>query len=81
MRSMIGGTLLGAAVWAASPAPLLAHGGHAGGHEGLFGVFHPIVETGIVPAAVMLVALTAGALVFLAGRRSRAGRVSVRREW
>lgn len=81
MRSMIGGALFGAAAWAASPTPLLAHGGHAGGHEGLFGVVHPIVETGVVPATVVLLALTAGAVVFLAGRWSRAGRVSVRREW
>lgn len=72
MRSTIRGALSGAAAWAASPAPLLAHGGHAGGHEGLFGVFHPIVETGVVPAAVILVALTAGAVVLSARRRSRA---------
>lgn len=72
MRSTIRGALFGAAAWAAIPAPLLAHGGHAGAHEGLFGLFHPIFEAGPAPAAVILVALTVGAVAFLAGLRSRA---------
>lgn len=71
MRNAIAGVLLGAAVWAGSPASLLAHGGHGGGHEGPFGVFHPIFESGSISVSVALVALIAGAAVVLVGRRSR----------
>ncbi len=72
MRSVIGGMLLGLATWAGAPTSLLAHGGHAGGHEGPFGIFHPVMESGSVSVTVALVGLVAGAALVVARLRSKA---------